>query len=217
MRFILSKLYACRGWILAALGIAVLAMPAAPLPRTNASRILERPGALFNDDIFFGVLIPAAVFLSSVVLRVQARRSIGEHTRGYAHDAERLVMDGVYSRIRHPLYVSNTGVAYSLMLLHLGFTPVAALPVLALVVFEVLLSRMEDRYLEQRFGDAWRKWAKKTPAFFPRLSRAPRAEKETSVSVEFRPRSFEAAFKADASTWLWLLFCIFIIVLRKLV
>lgn len=213
----MSKLYAYRGWILAALGVAVLALPAAPLPRLDVSRLLERPGLLFDEDVFFGVLLPVAVFLSSALLRIQARRSIGEHTRGYAHDADRLVTEGIYSRIRHPLYVSNTGVAYSLMLLHLGLTPVAALPVFALVVFEVFLSRMEDRYLEKRFGDDWCKWAKVTPAFFPRLSPGPETEKEIRTSVEFRPRSFEAALKADASTWFWLLFCIFIIVLRKLV
>lgn len=211
----MNKLYAFRGWILGALGLAVIAMPPAPFPRIKISRLLEHPELLFNDEVFFALLVPGAVFLVSVLLRIQARRTIGEHTRGFTHDADRLVTDGLYSKIRHPLYVSNTGVAYSLILLHLGFTPVAAIPVILLVVFEVLLSKMEDRYLESRFGEEWRKWAAKTPAFFPRL--APMSETEKSRSAKFVPRSFGESFRTDTSTWFWLVFCVSLILLRKMV
>lgn len=191
----MKNLYAYRGWILGAIAVLLFALP---------------------SDKFVGwspmLTVSIVLFVFSVLLRIQARRSIGEHTRGFTHDADRLVTEGIYSRIRHPLYLSNTGIGIAFILSHLGFRPIAALFAAILVGFEVFLSRMEDRYLEGRFGNAWQEWAIKTPAFFPRIL-------GTKSSVQDKPhfekRSFARAFAADASTWFWLLVAIAIILVRK--
>ncbi|MCQ2098159.1 MAG: isoprenylcysteine carboxylmethyltransferase family protein [Fibrobacter sp.] len=151
----MNKLYAYRGWILGALAIAMLLFPGDPISDTWLCEVLP---------------LSAVLLVSFSILRIQARRSIGEHTRGFTHDADRLVTEGIYSRIRHPLYLSNGGVGYAFVVLHMGFQPVALVFVVALFAFEFLLSRLEDRYLESRFGDGWRKWAAATPAFIPRLT-----------------------------------------------
>jgi hypothetical protein len=84
---------------------------------------------------------------------------------------------------------------------------------LVVVAFEVTLSRNEDRFLEQKFGDVWRCWARKTPAFVPRLS----ALGASSCDSKHVPaqRTFWQAFFADSSTWLWLFFCNLLLILRK--
>lgn len=206
----MNKLYAYRGWILGALAIILLAMPASPFPELT-------PETICSEYVFFSIILPTLVFASSVILRIQARRSIGEHTRGVSHDANRLVTDGMYSRIRHPLYVSNTGIAYSYILFHLGLS-LRALPfVVVLVSFEILLAKMEDRYLESRFGDGWRKWAAVTPAFIPRLTRGSVSAEplNSEKDVSYMRRSFFAAARADFSTWFWLAVAIILVVLRK--
>ena len=149
-----------------------------------------------------------------LVLRVWARRYIGEHTRGSVHDAESLVTGGPYAYLRHPLYVSNTAFACGLVLLWLGIAPLAAPFIVVVVLFEVALSRVEDRFLEGRFGDAWRAWAKETPPFIPRLSglvgggrKAERAGSHRHLAKRTRWK----AFAADASTWAWLLFINFLV------
>lgn len=188
----MKKLYAYRGSILALIAVAMLAVPGAPM---GGAWLMELP-------------LCACLFLCSVILRVLARRSIGEHTRGYAHDADHLVTVGVYAKIRHPLYVSNTGVGCSLAILHLGLSLYLVPFVIVLACFEVLLSRMEDRYLESRFGDEWRGWAACTPAFFPYLKKGPRASFAGC-------RSTLESVKSDCSTWFWLLISIAVIVALK--
>ena len=212
----MNFLYAYRGWILGAMALALLAMPAAPLD-------LQVPVA----DYVFGKTAPVAilelslavlVLLSSVFLRVQSRRSIGEHTRGFRHDAEYLVTEGIYSRIRHPLYLSNTGIAYSFVIFHLGFN-LSALPfVVAVIALELTLVKAEDRYLENRFQQEWRSWKSKTPSFFPRLNMSMNYDKNIGSRGPENStcrRSFVQAFKADWSTWVWLCMFVVLLFLRK--
>ncbi len=192
-----ALLYRFRGYILGVLAIALVAAPPSLLPKSFAF-----------DKCFVGILIAILLFVASAVLRVRARQFIGEHTRGKIHDADKLVTVGVYSRVRHPLYISNTGFAIGFTFLHLGASLWVIPFALAVVVFEVSLARIEDRFLEGRFGEAWRAWARVTPAFFPHLA---------SSTPYPTQRSFLSAFFADRSTWLWLLFCNLVLILRKVV
>ena len=192
-----AVLYRFRGYILGLLAVALVAAPPSLLPKPFEF-----------DECVAGFLMAIPLFVASAVLRVRARQFIGEHTRGKVHDADKLVTVGVYSRIRHPLYVSNTGFAVGFTFLHLGVSLWVIPFALAVVLLEVELARIEDRFLENKFGETWRKWASATPAFFPHFIKLPL----------YRPqRSFWQAFFADRSTWLWLLFCNLVLILRKVV
>jgi protein-S-isoprenylcysteine O-methyltransferase Ste14 len=160
------------------------------------------------------VLLCILCYALGLALRVWARRYIGEHTRGSVHDADTLVTDGPYAYLRHPLYVSNTAFACGLVLLWLGIAPLAAPFVVVVVLFEVALSHAEDRFLEGRFGDAWRAWAKETPPFIPRLSGLVGGGRKAERAGSHRhlaKRTVWEAFAADASTWAWLLFINFLV------
>jgi protein-S-isoprenylcysteine O-methyltransferase Ste14 len=76
-----------------------------------------------------------------------------------------LVTSGIYRYLRHPQY---TG----LILIVLGFNiqwPTIPTLVMApiLIVMYVRLARREDRELSSFFGEAFRRYAAGTPAFFP--------------------------------------------------
>lgn len=200
-------IYRYRGYILAVLALALLLVP---------FLLDARPSA----DPFGSALGIAAVVLCilcyalGLALRVWARRYIGEHTRGSVLDADSLVTEGPYAYLRHPLYVSNTAFACGLVLLWLGIAPLAAPFVVVVVLFEVALSRAEDRFLEGRFGDAWRAWAKGTPSFIPSLSGLVGGGRNAERAGSHRhlaKRTIWKAFAADASTWAWLLFINFLV------
>lgn len=88
----------------------------------------------------------------------------GRTTR--AQRAERLNTTGMYSLTRHPLYLGN-------LLIFLGFvllTKVWWFPLLAILAFALYYERIilaEETFLVQRFGEAYTRWALRTPAFFP--------------------------------------------------
>lgn len=202
----MNNLYKFRGYILGLLAILLLAMPGVGFP--SKQTLDQSTGFFYYFMLWAPFVLAETLFLLSVLLRIQARRSIGEHTRGSEHAADRLVTWGVYSKIRHPLYLSNTGVGISFALIHLGFAWETALISAVLVVYEFVLSRMEDSFLENRFRDEWRAWKSVTPAFIPWI--APKHECQPGPA-----RSFVEAFKSDKSTWIWL--CVFfaLILLRK--
>lgn len=199
-----ALLYRFRGYILGLIAIALVITP----PCVFSTEI--RSGNFCVDHCVLGMLIAITLYVVSAFLRVQSRRFIGEHTRGHVHAADALVTCGPYASVRHPLYVSNTGFALGLAFFHLGVSLWVVPFMLVVVAFEIALSRIEDCFLEKTFGDVWRAWAAKTPAFFPRLGGT--ACGSSRVPAQ---RTFWQAFFADSSSWLWLLFCNLLLVLRK--
>lgn len=181
--------YAFRGWILAIVALIV---------------ILQKP-AKVN---IIAMIIIAVIFLFAIGLRIYARKSIGEHTRKNKYAANKLVTWGAYSKIRHPLYVSNFFVASSLILLHLGFSIISLPFILAVLIFEIVLSINEDDFFKKKFGKEWEEWANCTHAFF--------FSKNKIRDTHKHMRTTWRAFCLDYSTWFWLIICIVIIILKKI-
>jgi protein-S-isoprenylcysteine O-methyltransferase Ste14 len=79
-----------------------------------------------------------------------------------------LVQHGPYRWIRHPLYTVGT-----LLLVALGLTLTSWLVLLfalvAFVVFRVVVVPIEEGQLEAKFGDAYRRYKRRTGAMAPRL------------------------------------------------
>ena len=197
MRKASEILYRFRGYILALFTIALLAGPAAPIPH-NYSRMVE-VGPYIGTLLFYAL---------GIALRIRARQFIGQHTRGNTHEAAELVTDGPYAHMRHPLYTSNTYIALGAIFFHLGVSGFFHVFIIAIALFEYALARAEDRFLEEKFGDTWRAWAKKTPM------------STSDIHIFFcsgsPKRTVFQAFKADASTWFWFVFFNLIMVLIKI-
>ena len=190
-----ALLYRFRGYILGAFAIALVLVPPSRFPKS-----------FYINECVAGLFIAAFLYVVSALLRIRARQFIGEHTRGKVHAADALVTVGPYARMRHPLYVSNTGFACGVVFFHLGVSLLVLPFIILIILFEITLARIEDRFLECKFGDTWRAWASKTPAFVPRWDKS---------SVVLPQRTVWQAFFADSSTWLWLLFCNLLFVLLK--
>lgn len=209
----MSNLYRFRGYILGLLALLLLAIPGIGFP--SKQTLDQSTDSIVYFMLWAPFVLSETLLLLAILLRVHARRSIGEHTRGSSHDADQLVTWGVYSKIRHPLYLSNTAIGISFALFHLGFSWETVLFAVVLVTYEFILSRMEDNYLENRFQDQWRTWRSTTSAFVPILHKVTeRGETSNSNGKEYN-RSFVEAFKADWSTWVWLCIFIVLLVIRK--
>lgn len=81
--------------------------------------------------------------------------------------ASRLRTTGLYSVVRHPLYVGNTITAVGLA----AFTARWYLPVIVLLLgllYHERIAAREEAFLEERFGDEFRAWAAVVPALVAR-------------------------------------------------
>ncbi len=143
------------------------------------------------------------------VLRIEARRVIGEHSRGKEKSAPKLVTSGIYSKVRHPLYLSNLCLCLAFILFHLGVCEVSLVLALAIVLFVIALAKSEDAFLLENFGKAFLLWKRKTPMFFPNG----KAGDVEACSGE--KRNVLCAFWSDRWTWFWLLFYTFLLVSRR--
>ena len=77
---------------------------------------------------------------------------------------------GMYSVVRHPLYLGN----FLTMLGAISMIEVWWLTLVAVLAFSLYYERIivaEEAFLENRFGERYRQWAAVTPAFWPALTR----------------------------------------------
>lgn len=95
-----------------------------------------------------------------------------------AQKADTLAVAGSYQYVRHPQYVA-------FILIMLGF--LFQWPTLVtLVMFPILvwtyvrLAHREEKEMEKKFGDIYRKYAHDTPSFFPRLRKITRSRQTQS-------------------------------------
>ncbi len=101
----------------------------------------------------------AAIAIPAVLLFCLARLQLGRAFSVRAK-ATMLVTTGLYARIRNPIYIFG-GLALVGLLLWAG-QPKLLFVLVILIPIQVYRSRQEARVLEKEFGDAYRKYRRRT-------------------------------------------------------
>jgi len=120
----------------------------------------------------FWEIVSALVGFLGVGIRAYAvgcapHRTSGRNTRKQIADS--LNTTGLYSIMRHPLYVGNTLMWFSVAL----FAEFWSLAIIILLVSALYHERIifaEEAFLERKFGESFRDWAVRTPAVWPKFS-----------------------------------------------
>jgi len=94
--------------------------------------------------------------------------------------AESLNTSGIYSIVRHPLYLGNffMWLAPVLMIMDVWFAMFFC--AFYWIYYERIMFA-EEGFLRKKFGDSYFDWAEKTPAFFPNFSNYRKSDLEFSV------------------------------------
>ena len=92
-----------------------------------------------------------------------------------AQQKNELATTGPYARVRHPQYVGFVLVMFGFLLQWPTLLTLAMLPVLLWMY--VRLARTEEREAIAAFGDAYRQYAARVPAFFPHVLKGVDASK----------------------------------------
>ena len=114
-----------------------------------------------------GVLVAASGQLVRIVTvgRVPEGTS-GRNTKGQR--ANFLNTTGIYSLVQHPLYLGNF-LAFVGMAIYPGIWWLALVAALCFWIYYERIMFAEEGFLADKFGDAHRRWAERTPVFFPRF------------------------------------------------
>jgi protein-S-isoprenylcysteine O-methyltransferase Ste14 len=115
--------------------------------------------------------------------------------------AAELNTSGVYSMVRHPLYFGNFLIALGVF----SFLRIWWLVLIYGLVFALYYERImfaEEKFLREKFGDAYRSWAGVTPAFLPN----PRKWRSPNL-----PFSWKAVLRREYRTPLYLVATMFVL------
>jgi len=107
--------------------------------------------------------------------------------------ADKLNTTGIYSTVRHPLYLGN-------FLIFLGF--ILFTQSFIFILFAVLLFRFyyerimlaEEEFLRRKYGVIYEEWASRTPAFYPACSKWQKPELSFSIRNVLK-REYTAFFE----------------------
>jgi methanethiol S-methyltransferase len=114
------------------------------------------------------LLFAAGIFLYSKSGKTFTAEQLGGLPEVHgAHRDQRLVTEGIRSRVRHPVYLAHLCemLAWSL---GTGLAVCWGLTAFAILTGAVMI-RMEDAELEKRFGDSFRAYRTSVPAILPRV------------------------------------------------
>jgi len=124
-------------------------------------------------QLFISIL-GAVLFFSGLVLYIWGRRSLGESfnvSTGFGvrlNQAHRLVTNGPFAYVRHPMYIGVILACWGGLLLYRTWTMLWLSVIMLGLVFR---ARREEQALSQVYGRQWEMYQRYVPAWFPRLDR----------------------------------------------
>ncbi|HMS23143.1 MAG TPA: isoprenylcysteine carboxylmethyltransferase family protein [Candidatus Levybacteria bacterium] len=84
-----------------------------------------------------------------------------------AQKAHTLATTGLYARIRHPQYVGFVAIMFGFLIQWPTLVTLVMFPIL--VFMYAKLAKLEEKEMEKTFGKEYENYAKKTPAFLPKV------------------------------------------------
>jgi protein-S-isoprenylcysteine O-methyltransferase Ste14 len=138
-----------------------------------------------EDYLFlFSVIISfVGFFLRCAVVGHTPPNTSGRNTSEQKADV--LNTTGIYSLLRHPLYVANYFVFLGFLLVYGSIEFVLIATILFYVYYE-RIAAAEENFLSGKFGVQYKEWSDKTPAFFPNFKNWQSPERKFSVKKVLR-------------------------------
>ena len=115
-------------------------------------------------------IVGLAGLITAFLIRAKAHLDLGESFTISPGTKRRrqLVTTGIYSRIRHPMYLSMVVWAISSPLVLQNFL-VGLFPLAAIAAFLLVRVPLEEKILKEEFGDEYDEYLARTGALLPRL------------------------------------------------
>lgn len=126
--------------------------------------------------------------LSGLILRAYTVCTTPKGTSGRNTDkqvAKHLNTVGIYSVVRHPLYLANYLIWAGILVFTMNIWAFIIVSLVYWIYYERIMFA-EEAYLRSQFGDEFEAWAETVPAFIPKWSLFQRGEMEFSFKTFIR-------------------------------
>lgn len=112
------------------------------------------------------IFVALGFLIRAYTIGTTPRGTSGRNTRQQV--AETLNTSGIYSIVRHPLYLGNYLMWAGLALFTFNLWYFLIISLIFWIYYERIMFA-EEMFLQRRFGNLFTEWASHVPAFFPRL------------------------------------------------
>lgn len=139
---------------------------------------------LYSNPIIFTFLPGLFLVVLGEFIRIWANSWAGSETRTTGSvGGTFLIISGPYAYVRNPLYLGNILIYLGLSIISNALMPY--LQIFGFILFFIqysLIVKEEEKYLKEKFGQAYTDYSKNVPAFIPRLKKF---KNENIVQPEF--------------------------------
>jgi len=146
--------------------LLLLCLPVILIALRDAGLLQRAEGDLIDDirEAFCVMVSLSGLLIRCLTIGYAPAGTSGRNTR--EQRADTLNTTGMYSIVRHPLYLGNFIVALGAVLF-IAVLWFDLLAIFAFLLYYTLIMFAEEEFLRRKFGDAFLKWSGNTPAFFP--------------------------------------------------
>lgn len=131
----------------------------------------------FRWSLICLIISLAGLFVRILVIGFMPKGTSGRNTSKQV--AETLNTKGIYSVVRHPLYLGNFLMWFGIIL-YVNNIWFAISSILLFWLYYERIMFAEEQFLKRKFGEQYLEWSLKTPPFFPRLKGWQNADLEFS-------------------------------------
>jgi len=123
-----------------------------------------------NSNLEFGLLITCSLvsfigqLIRAIAIGTSNKFTSGRNTKEQVADA--LNTKGIYSTVRHPLYLGNYFMWIGIVMYTFNIWFVVTVSLLFWIYYERIMFA-EERFLERKFGESYVNWSLKVPPFWP--------------------------------------------------
>mgnify|MGYP002622631063 CR=1 FL=1 len=140
-----------------------------------------------SNQVVWLIIAALVSFLGQVVRAIAIgtanKYTSGRNTKEQVADA--LNTKGIYSTVRHPLYLGNYLMWIGIVLYVLNPWYVIVVTLLFWLYYERIMFA-EERFLERKFGEDYISWSKSVPAFIPSMKNYKKSEIPFSMKTILR-------------------------------
>lgn len=122
---------------------------------------------LIGEELFTSVFLGFVLPVSNIIILIGILLIIFGWRKIYRAEGK-LVTAGIYGHVRHPQYLGFILFTLGMNILWISISAFLLWPILAILYYR--LAKREDKELEERFGEEYRKYERAVPMLIPRLS-----------------------------------------------